>query len=370
MLPSLQALSLKPDVLSTDVFLLDEIIKNRQGLVESVNKEMRPVQGARQRAGKERGDPKAPKQRHISDVLEEAGRETDEPQRNLLVCPNPGCDQYAKTGEVEMETEDRAVCQACGTELQQFASEDSSARKLMDEEPEARVQRLHAERYDADEVRQFYTIALFEINPVNDPEVLIEANLRLRQSSFLLQKLDHNSHTHDIGFWLTDAEIQTATIWLRAACVQWARDGGSDVYKGSPVFWTIVLALESVAQREGGFAVKNEELREVVTMDGLHRLLGKFVGNKEKVAESENAATLAGSASGWVRRAQQIVEKNVYRLPRLDNLGDESEREGKMNVLNNLLIRSRAVEQGGLDAPVRNFDAPGLIKQYPPAPMI
>lgn len=366
MLPSLQALSLHPRVLSTDA-LLDEILENRKRLVAYVNDyaQKRPVQGEPQQPGEDGEYSKAQKQRQLSDVIE-AERNQGEPQRNRMVCPNPECDNNPEHGGVEMETEDRAVCNACGTELHPFASQDSSARNLKDEDPEARVGRLHAERYDADEVRQLYTIALSEIKPVNDPDVLKEANLRLRQGSFLLQKLDDNAHTHGVGFWLADAEIRTATIWLRAACVQWAREGGSDVYKGSPVFWTIVLALESVARRENGFAVKNEALRKVVTMDGLHRLLGKFVGNRERTAESENASTLAGPSHGWARLAQQIVDKSVYRLPRLDSLGDPSERAAKMHALNQLLIRSEAVKEGGLAAPVRNFNAPGLIKQYPP----
>ena len=349
-LPSLHALSLNPQVLSTDA-LLDGILEQREKLVAALNEH-------RQKRT-EPSDSNAQQSRKRSALADQARHVKGEAQRNRRLCPNPDCDKGVD--EVKMDTEDQAVCDACGTELQPFASQDSSIRNLPDEDQAARMERLHAETYDAEEVHRLYTIELSEISPVETPEILNAANARLRQSSFLLQRLGDNAYTHDGGFWLTDAEIRTATTWLRAACTQWAKAGGNARFKGSPSFWTIVLALQSVARRENGSAVKKEQLQAVVTMDGLHDLLGKFVGNREKAAESENASTLAGSSHGWARKAQQITEKNVFRLPRLDSLGDPTERAGKMNVLNKLLIDSGSVR---LTTQVRTFQAPGLIKQY------
>lgn len=141
-------------------------------------------------------------------------------------------------------------------------------------------------------------------------------------------------------FALHGSEVQTAEVAVRAACVQWGVDGVDQIdHTGSPVFWAITMALEMVAQRETGFSVTSEKLREVVTMDGLHEYLYEFKGDSYRTDEALDQQT-ATYAKGKDARAQRELNRSKRRKARVDELGATSmQRASKVATLSQLIGR-------------------------------
>ena len=92
---------------------------------------------------------------------------------------------------------------------------------------------------------------------------------------------------------------------LKAACTQWAKEGGDDAAFGSPVFWAIGLVMEMVAQRSAGYTMPTKELCDLVSLEGLHAYFKAHKGQATVTEESEFSATKArgkGTMHGAVLR--------------------------------------------------------------------
>ena len=57
-------------------------------------------------------------------------------------------------------------------------------------------------------------------------------------------------------------------------------DAGSTL--GSPVLWTILLALEMIARRPEGFKVRRPEFQAIATLEGMHKYLSRFQSRATK----------------------------------------------------------------------------------------
>ena len=286
---------------------------------------------------------------HAPDLSEEQ-RKRLQSDRNELVCLNREC----ANPDVQVQDEDgRAVCQRCGTEAQKFASDAQETRNFEDG-----PDRRRAEKYTDEEQLDFVRITMAEIAPATDEDVLRRANLRFHQCLVWLSHLGHTGPTHELGFWLTGAEVETAKRLLRAACRQWASEGGDLTWFASPIFWAIVVALEMAARRSQGFVVSTQELQSIVTLGGLYDFLEQFAGDNQLTEESRFTATVARGAGG---EGQRHLQERKYRRARVDALGDEEARTSKVAVLNLLLRNAGVVEGDGLAESVRDLEPPGIV---------
>tara|TARA_B100000767_G_C19682657_1_gene500307 strand:+ start:71 stop:1180 length:1110 start_codon:yes stop_codon:yes gene_type:complete len=231
--------------------------------------------------------------------------------------------------------------------------------------------------FDQDGARYLTSISKGELITGGDPvekEVvekrLTDANRRLNQCYVLLGFLEGSAP--DV-FSLNPAEVITAKRAVRAACVEWAKQGAlQDAMLGSALFWTCAIALQMVAMRPDGFAMPTEELRQLATLDGLYTYLKTVQGTRVMTDESDMAATKAGRG---VQGAQRYTEAEKYRRARVDNLGNQNQREMKMDVLNEYVTASHFFDEWddekndkkggwkgvGLAPQVLTMETPGLL---------
>lgn len=286
---------------------------------------------------------------HAPDLSKEQ-RKRLQSDRNESICLNRDC----TNPDVQVQDEDgRAVCQRCGTEAQKFASDAQETRNFEDG-----PDRRRAEEYADEEQLDFVHITMAEIAPETDEDLLRRANLRFHQCLVWLSHLGHTGPTQELGFWLTEEEVKTAKRLLRAACKQWASEGGDLTWFASPIFWTIVVALEMATRRSQGFVVSTPELQGIVTLEGLYSFLEQFAGDNQLTEESRFTATVARGAGA---EGQRYLQERKYRRARVDALGDEEARSGKVAMLNLLLRNAGVVEGDGLAEPVRNLEPPGIV---------
>ena len=256
----------------------------------------------------------------------------------------------------------------CGIVHTHFASEDMSARTFAGDTTVDKDKKTHTSVVTDDERRQLVHILPAQVPKDVTKHVLWKANNRLNQCTVWLKFI----RSEEVGkFWLTESEVNNARRALHAACTQWAKEGGNEAGFGSPIFWTIGMIMEMVAQRVRGYTMPTQELCDIVSLDGLFAHFTPYQSQTSVTEESEFGAT---NAKGKGTVGQAAVNKVVRRNARLDPLGGG--RQGKMATLSQLLMRSHvwlnpdpeAPEEErwlGLSAPVRALQQPVLMERAP-----
>jgi len=241
----------------------------------------------------------------------------------------------------------------CGqTCTYQVPSKDATARNFKDDDQKTKDARVHHVAHDDEMRRHMVYIAPREIKTL-DEDLLHKVNNRLNQCKVLLT---HLRDERPGCFWLWEGEMRTALIRIRRACVQWGLDECEQVHKGSPLFWVITMARQMVAERDNGFAMPTEKLRNQVSVEGLYDYLLPHAGESQKTDESECAVTRGGGVDA------RLANQAKYRQARIDSLGaTRGERTAKVAFLNQLLIKAGVHEAPGFAKPVRQGDDPALF---------
>ena len=267
------------------------------------------------------------------------------------------------------EDEDGVFVSRCGIVHTSFASEDVSARNFADDDQKTRDKRLQSTVMYDEQRRELVEISRSEAGEAARNDKLWKAGNRLNQSTVWLKFVRDEKPG---SFWLTESEVTKARLALKAVCTRWVKEGGDEAQFGSPVFWSIAMILEMVAQRAGGFTMPTPELCELCTMEGLHRIFRSKKGQAMVTDESEFSAT---KARGQAADAQREVNQVKWRHARFDELGGS--RQSKLAVLSQLIQRAgiwpnpEATEETpdqarylGLSDAVRKMQKPALAAAH------
>lgn len=230
------------------------------------------------------------------------------------------------------EDEDGQYVSRCGIVHTSFASEDMSARNFADDDQKTRDKRVQTTVMYDEQRRELVHISRSEVGEAARNDKLWKAGNRLNQSTVWLKFVRDERPG---CFWLTESEVTKARLALKAVCTRWVKEGGEEAQFGSPVFWSIAMILEMVAQRAGGFTMPTPELCELCTMEGLHRLFRSKKGQAMVTDESEFSAT---KARGQAADAQREVNQVKRRHARFDELGGS--RQSKLAILSQLIQRA------------------------------
>ena len=213
-------------------------------------------------------------------------------------------------------------------------------------------------------------------------ELLRLANMRYWQVLCWLDKLQKGGIVLDqLGLRLQEGDLPGIENKVRAACVQWAREGGGHEGsgkvnpKGSPVIWAILLFLQTLAERntpprvvvqekeyveqrrqtktttkKGG---KSEELVDrsqrytaslFYTLKELHKYLENFKGDRCRDRAPQNISATKVRGEHATTQARQVDLVKVHKL-RHDSLGPGDAANVKADFLHNLLRRAEVAAQ-------------------------
>ena len=296
----------------------------------------------------------------------------DEPPRREV---NPDPDSCDLCGQKSLYIDDYdhvQKCERCGAEKRKFVTADEEDKRNFEGEPN-RSQASFVNR-DLQAELNYITPAELNLSP-DPPEVpgvfrpVWHTNNRLQQCYVWLEKMGHNGVTHSYKWWLTDSEIERAKRLIRGVCVVWGleRTWNNLKLSGNPIHWSILAALQMVAERENGFAVRTIALQRLLTVDGLHTLLGHFEGEIQATGERLGAATVA---RGQGREGARHVEQIKYRMPSYDPLLEVGKgRQGREMYFNHLVVNTKPMvvqDPMGLHKRIRIGEPPTLL---PPPPM-
>ena len=265
-------------------------------------------------------------------------------------------------------------CEHCGAEKRKYTVADEEDKRNF----EGEANRSQASFVNRDVAMQLNYITPEEMNLTFDPpeapgvfRPIWHTNNRLQQCYVWLEKMAHNGVTHSYKWWLTSSEIERAKRLIRGVCVQWAleRQWKNLKLAGSPIHWSILAALQMVAERENGFAVQTPYLQKLLTVDGLHTLLGHFEGDIQATGERLGHATVA---RGQGREGAQHVERVKYRMPSYDPLLEGKGRIGREMYFNHLVkntVPPVVLDREGLH-PLIRAGKPPLLLAPPPMPYL
>ena len=192
----------------------------------------------------------------------------------------------------------------------------------------------------------------------NRMRLLKLANLRYRQTRCWLERMNGEGAPHELGTWLTNDEMRDIEMRVRAACVQWAREGGGHEPvgrtnpKGSPLIWAILMMLQVLAERhtpprvlvhEREYTDGTETFRASTfyTMQGLWMYLERFGSQPCTDREPQNGAN-TGVRGNNARTQKMYVDSYRKSYLRYDSLGDDDARKMKAWFLHHLLRRAVA----------------------------
>ena len=218
-------------------------------------------------------------------------------------------------------------------------------------------------------------------------ELLRLANMRYWQVLCWLDKLQKDSVVLEhLGLGLEEGDLPDIENKVRAACVQWAREGGGHEGrgkvnpKGSPVIWAILLFLQTLAERnepprvvvqekeyveerrktktkrttkKDGTVVVSEESVDsserykaslFYTLKELHKYLKKFQGASCQDRAPQNTSATKVRGKNATTQAQQV---DKYKVPKLrhDSLGLGKAANVKADFLDGLLRRAEVAAQ-------------------------
>ena len=245
-----------------------------------------------------------------------------------------------KNRQVEVDPDTQVKkCARCGLELAKYTQDaEPEKRNFADEEG---VDRSQHSIVTGDEQLHLNYIPPEELRMGRENPAVWTVNNRLQQCFVWLEKMRQNPVTYVHKWWLNPPEVLRAKRLLRAVCVLWGQEGMASTPKkrqnGNPILWSICAALQMTAERENGFAVRTAALQQLLTIDGLHNLLGHFEDDIQSTDEKLYNATIArgqGTAGAW------LIQKQTYRKPDYDAIPEDS-RPARMIYFNHLVKNTR-----------------------------
>ena len=288
----------------------------------------------------------------------------DPPKR--VVNPDPNLCDLCGRDELYVDDFDHVQrCQRCGADKRKFTIADEEDKRNFEGEPN----RSQASFVDRDLLAELNYIAPAELNLGPDPPEMAgvfrpvwHTNNRLQQCYVWLEKMGHNGVTHANKWWLTASEIDRAKRLIRGVCVVWGQEQQwRNTKSASSIHWSILAALQMVAERENGFAVRTVQLQELLTVEGLHVLLGSFEGEMQATGENLGSATVA---RGQGREGSRQVEQMKYRMPSYDPIMDSRGRKGREMYFNHLIKNTNpsvVLDKEGLHKRIRVGLPPELL---------
>ena len=318
------------------------------------------------------------------------------PQRR---CSNPECED--PTARPEVDADGNVMCPACGqvdeSAAPELAGPDGS--NLSDREGgEGRTFKDDLDNGGSDkrrgqEYRDEANVAYYVIDPREVPGATEKqrwwANNRMNQAMIWADLL-REDHEDPNGFAMPPDEVKEIKDILRKVCVTVAQrapddelgkedpdegtntntDTGLVLKLGSPVLWTILLALEMIARRPEGFKVRRPEFQATATLEGMHEYLGRFQSRAtRRYVEKLNFYTVAKGVEA--RLAQSSLDRAKTRNAAYVALGASPMRQAKIATLDHLLKKSGVFgvdargQRIGLSSPVLNNETPGVMDALP-----
>jgi hypothetical protein len=268
-------------------------------------------------------------------------------------CPNPLC-------KVVATDDGNGGCGSlCGVGGQVEPSKDGSKRLVGKAEDQGGGERR--DKYDQqvafDAEEAWSRVHVDERScRTNDLAVVDRAQLRFGQCQPHLIELSSGIENPHV-FSLSPDEKSTAMTHVRAAVVQWAREGADTAEAtGSAIFWSCVITRHIVSLRHGGFGAATPELAAQLSMDSLAERVGHLSGFTVKTQEGDAAVTKGGGKDARVANNIKYRKMCVYSLG-----NTQAARTAKTAYLNQLLLRAGVLKgRGFCDAVRQNADAPVL----------
>ena len=302
-------------------------------------------------------------------------------------CPNPECED--PLSQPEVYADGNSMCPSCGfvdenaaPELEGAGQQDISDLEggnrrtfLQDGGADNRT----GQEWQDDANRDLYVIEARDVPQASDAQRWW-ANNRMNQAMVWADYMAADRGLPD-GFAITHDEVRRIKDVLRAACIAVAKyapdnDAGNEADDGgnfgSPLVWTVLLALEMIAQRPEGFMVTTEAMQSYATLRALHLYMRKFQGMQAKrYVEMLNAfRTRAKGADAQF--AQRNLDRVKTRFAAWHPLGSDPDAvAAKVATFDKILKRSKVFgtsakgEPIGLSAPVIVGESPGLLAAQP-----
>ena len=310
-------------------------------------------------------------------------------------CANPECEDPSATPEVDADG--NGVCPACGFLNENAAAGLEGAGQQDISDLEGGNRRTFLEDGGADNRtgqewqdnanRELYLIEARDVHPNTTEAQRWWANNRLNQSTVWADYMGVDRGKPD-GFAIAYDEIQRIKRVLRAVCIVAARyapnkdaDDNEEEEEaveqgkpnfGSPLLWTVLITLEMIAQRPGGFAVTTDAMQQTATLRALHEYMRRFQGESEKRYVELRGAFYTRAKGKDAKLAQQDLDRVKTRFAAWHPLGTDPDKlAAKVKTFNTLLKKSKALgvtaqgEPIGLSAPVLNGEQPAMLAPRP-----
>ena len=312
------------------------------------------------------------------------------------LCANPECQD--PLAEPEVDADGNSVCPSCGYSDENAAPEFEGAgqQDISDLEGGNRRTFLQdggadnrtGQEWQDDANRELYVIEARDVPGATEAQRWW-ANNRLNQSTVWADYMGEDRGKPD-GFAIAYDEIQRIKRILRTVCIFVARyapnkDADDDDEEeeeevveqgkpsfGSPLLWTILLTLEMIAQRPGGFTVTTAAMQQTATLRALHEYMRRFQGKSEKRYVEMLGAFYTRAKGMDAKLAQQTLDRVKMRFAAWHPLGTDPDKlAAKVKTFHMLLKKSKALgetaqgEPIGLSAPVINGEQPALLAPQP-----
>ena len=386
------------------------------GIAELLNKYQATQRSTIENMGKQRQEPSesdgrmavqraAPEPRTMQQQMEDVARDREAAKRLGIdrfrtpkrQCSNPECED--PTARPEVDADGNMLCPACGHvdagAAPELAGPDGSnlsdreggeGRTFKDDLDNGGADKRRGQEYQDEANVAYYVIDAREVPGATEKQRWWSNN-RMNQAMIWADLL-REDHEDPNGFAMPPDEVKEIKNILRRVCVTVAQrapddeltkedpdegadaDAGSALKLGSPVLWTILLALEMIARRPEGFKVRRPEFQAIATLEGMHAYLGRFQSRAtRRYVEKLNFYTRAKGVEA--RMAQSSLDRVKTRSAAYVGLGAHPLRQAKIATLDHLLKKSGAFgvdargQPIGLALAVLNNETPGVMDALP-----
>tara|TARA_B100001057_G_scaffold56862_2_gene50389 strand:+ start:28114 stop:31038 length:2925 start_codon:yes stop_codon:yes gene_type:complete len=382
--------------------LLSKYKATQRSTIENMGKEQQELSESDGRMAVQRT---APEPRTMLQQMQDVARDREAAKRLGVdrfrtpkrQCSNPECED--PTARPEVDADGNMLCPACGHvdagAVPELAGPDSSnlsdleggeGRTFKDDLDNGGSDKRRGQEYQDEANVAYYVIDPREVRGATERQRWW-ANNRMNQAMIWADLL-REDHEDPNGFAMPPDEVKEIKNILRRVCVTVAQRAPEDELTkedvdqvtgadasaiqnlGSPVLWTILLALEMIARRPEGFKVRRPEFQAIATLEGMHAYLGRFQSRAtRRYVEKLNFYTRAKGAEA--RMAQSSLDRVKTRSAAYVGLGSYYMRQAKIATLDNLLKKSGVFgvdvrgQPVGLSLPVLNNETPGVMDALP-----
>ncbi len=297
-------------------------------------------------------------------------------------CPNAAC-QRAGGVQLDITPDGDAECPRCGYTKKNVEEEMQSGetqivnRQDKNTYEDGNDNRKHTDLLEQEDKNKALYVIGFDDVPSASFDQIWWANNRMNQSMFWADLMGVDFGMED-GFGISTTEIRHVKQLLRQVCIAAAadlasnyneeeeeedRESSEDFLLGSPLLWTILLALHVMTLRADGFAVATETQQEIATLQNLHAYMGRFAGAKMKMYRESMASFLTTVKGIDAKQAAARLDRVKNRKAAYYPLGaDPDKLQAKIDMLNELLMQTRG-NKDGLAAVVLRGERPSLLPE-------